>query len=123
MFKFIYRHYRDKFYDELVQEFLGEIPDSVREPALEFLADRRVLFEKFLSIQAYHIQKARIQSKKSQEFYDGALMIIRAFLAAVNKKSMERTVIAPQVDTKKQTEDELEKIKGFSDAALKVIHK
>ena len=119
MFNIIYRHYKSRFYDKLVEEVMGDIPDTVKEPALDFLADRRVLFEKFLSIQAYHIQKARIQSKKSPEFYDGALLIIRAFLSAVNKKVAQRTTIIPAVDETAKVADEKKSVdeflKGFKD--------
>ena len=95
IFKLLYKVYRKRFYDQLVLDFMSEIPDAVSAPAIDWLADRRVLFEKFLSIQAYHIQKARIQSKKSQDFYDGALCIIRAFLAAVSQRTIQRTTVVP----------------------------
>lgn len=119
LFKYIYRKYKSRFYDELVQEFIGQVPDAVSEPALDFLADKRVLFEKFLSIQAYHIQRARIQNNKSQEFYDGALMIIKAFLVAVNKKVIDRTTVIPTVDPTIEVKDSMDKVteflKGFTD--------
>jgi hypothetical protein len=117
-FNFIYRHYKERFYDKLVEQFIGEVPDTVREPVLDFLADKRVLFEKFLSIQAYHIQKARIQSKKSPEFYDGALVIIKAFLTAVNQKVVQRTTVAPVIDETAKVAEAKEGVdaflKGFS---------
>ena len=117
-FNFIYKRYKSKFYDRLVLEFIGEVPDVVREPVLDFLADKRILFEKFLSIQAYHIQRARIQNNKSQEFYDGALMIIKAFLVAVNKKVIQRTTVAPAIDETAKVAEEKEGVdaflKGFS---------
>ena len=118
-FNFIYRIYKDKFYDKLIQEFIGEIPDVVREPVLDFLADRKVLFEKFLSIQAYHIQRARINSKKNTEFYDGALLIIRAFLAAVNKKIQQRTTMNVGVDKQKESQEELQKVSKFLEESKK----
>ena len=113
IFDFIYKHYQKQFYDKLVEQFIGEIPDSVREPVLDFLADKRVLFEKFLSIQAYRIQKERIMSKKSPEFYDGCLVIIKAFLVAVNQRVVQRTTVAPAIDTEKQTKEELAGVTDF----------
>jgi len=119
MFKLIYKIYKERFYDELIQEFIGCVPVHDREPALEFLAERKVLFERFLSIQAYHIQRARIQSKKSTDFYDGALMIIKAFLIAVNKKVQNTPVLSvPKVDTVSQTKDALDGINDFLKAAI-----
>lgn len=112
--KFVFNHYRDDIYDCIVQEFIGSIPADVKEPALEFLKDRRVLFEKFLSIQAYNIQRARIYAKKSQEFYDGCLVIIRAFLAAVSKtKTQIDTVVVPKVDTQNDTKNAFDSIAEF----------
>jgi hypothetical protein len=98
---------------------MGEIPSAVTEPVLDFLADKKVLFEKFLSIQAYHIQRARIQNNKSQDFYDGSLMIIKAFLVAVNKKVIDRTTVIPTVDPTIEVKDSMDKVteflKGFTD--------
>lgn len=113
IFKFFYKRYKSRIYDEIVKEFMGEIPDTVKEPVLEFLADRRVLFEKFLSIQAYHIQRARVQAKKSTDFYDGALMIIRAFLSAVNRKIQDRTVMVPEIDSQAELQDTLKGVGDF----------
>jgi len=113
IFDWIYRHYKERFYDKLVETFIGEVPEAVREPVLDFLADKRVLFEKFLSIQAYHIQKARIQSKKSPDFYDGALVIIKAFLTAVNQKVVQRTTVLPAVDETKKVEEEKKGVDDF----------
>jgi hypothetical protein len=117
IFKWFYRKYKNRIYDEIVSEFIGQIPDDIKEPALEFLADRRVLFEKFLSIQAYYIQRARIQSKQKPEFYDGALMIVRAFLAAVNKKVQDRNVVIPVEDKNKETEEQLAGVSSFLKSA------
>lgn len=119
IFKFLYNRYRKQFYDQLVLDFMGEIPSAVTEPVLDFLADKKVLFEKFLSIQAYHIQRARIQNNKSQDFYDGSLMIIKAFLVAVNKKVIDRTTVIPTVDPTIEVKDSMDKVteflKGFTD--------
>jgi len=121
MFNLLYKIYKEKFYDKLVEEYIGCVPSDVREPALEFLADRKVLFEKFLSIQAYHIQKARILSKKSSEFYDGALMIIRALLAAVSRKVTERTPVSvSKVDENVETEKQLASINEFLKEGIKI---
>ena len=113
IFDWLYSHYKLKFYDRLVLEFMSEIPEAVSAPAIDWLADHRVLFEKFLSIQAYHIQKARIQSKKSPDFYDGALVIIKAFLTAVNQKVVQRTTILPVVDETKKVEEEKKGVDDF----------
>jgi hypothetical protein len=122
LFKYIYRKYKSRFYDELVLEFMGQVPDAISEPVIDFLADKKVLFEKFLSIQAYHIQRARVQSGKSgksADFYDGALMIIKAFLVAVNKKVIDRTTVIPTVDPTIEVKDSMDKVteflKGFTD--------
>lgn len=120
MFKIIYKLYREKFYDELIQEFIGCVPVTDREPVLDFLAEKKVLFERFLSIQAYHIQRSRILSKKSTDFYDGALMIIKAFLVAVNKKVQSSPVFSvPKTDPNIETKNALENISQFLKNAIK----
>lgn len=117
--KFLFNRFQNEFYDFIVEQFIGQVPDAVSEPAMDWLADKKVLFEKFLSIQAYHIQRARIQNNKSQEFYDGALVIIKAFLVAVNKKVVQRTTVIPTIDPTVEVKDSLGKVdeflKGFAE--------
>ena len=119
MFNFIYKTYRKRFYDKLVLELLQDIPEGIKEPALEWLADRKILLEKFLLLQAYRIQKSWTYSDKSQDFRDGALLVIKAFLTAVNQKVIQRTTIVPVVDETAKVADEKKGVddflKGFKD--------
>lgn len=115
----IFSKYREEFYDFVVETFIGQVPDIDREPVLDWLADKKVLFERFLSIQAYYIQRARIYSKKSPDFYDGALMIIKAFLVAVNRKVQSRTPVVPGIDKATETQEELKKVSSFVGDFLK----
>lgn len=85
--KIAYKLFRNSIHEALVTEFIGCVPTKTREPALEFLADRKGLFESFLEIQAYNMQKRMVMDNKNGAKYEGALLIIRAFLAAVSAKS------------------------------------
>jgi hypothetical protein len=113
IFDWVYKHYRSRFYDKIAMELICDIPDNIKEPALEWLADRKVLLEKFFLIQAYRIQKSWMYSDRSQDFRDGALMIIKAILAAVSQKVIQRTTVAPAIDTEKQTKEELAGVTDF----------
>lgn len=119
----IFKSHIDDVYDFVVSQFIGDIPADVREPALDFLADRRVLFEKFLTIQAYNMQRQRVMSKKGQDFFDGALVVIRAFLVAVNKKIQARTTIVPEADVQKEVDDELKNVGDFIKAGQELNKK
>ena len=118
IFNLIYRIYKKKFYDKIAMELICDIPDGIKEPALEWLADRKVLLEKFFLIQAYRIQKSWMYSDRNQDFRDGALMIIKAILSAVNQKVIQRTTVVPAVDETKKVEDEkqgvVDFLKGFT---------
>lgn len=88
--KWIYRKYEAQFADIIVEEFFGNIPRDVAVPALDFLANSRTVLEKFFSIQAYNLTRKAIGSGKNVEFYNGALMIIKAFALGMNRTRTQK---------------------------------
>jgi len=80
-----YKKYQPELSDIIVEEFFGTIPRDISTPALDFMANNRTVLEKFFSIQAYHLTRKAISSGKNVEFYNGALMIIKAFVLGMNR--------------------------------------
>ena len=85
LLKWIYKKYQPEISDLIVLEFFGNIPRDVATPALDFMANNRTVLEKFFSIQAYNLTRKAIGSGKNVEFYNGALMIIKAFVLGMNR--------------------------------------
>lgn len=85
MLKWIYKRYKHRFYEFLVEDFYGDIPESVREPSIDFLVKARPALERFWSIQAYNIQRRSISDSKHAELYQGFLLCIRTLLVVVSK--------------------------------------
>jgi hypothetical protein len=81
----LYKRYENLFADIIIIEYFGNIPRDVNVPALDFMANNRTVLEKFFSIQAYNLTRKAIGSGKNVEFYNGALMIIKAFVLGMNR--------------------------------------
>jgi len=104
--------------NEIISEFFGKIPDSLKEPSLIFFADNQHLIERFFSIQAYKIQKKAIGEVAHSEFYNGMLAHIKSILAVA---SVSHVTNRPKVEIE-DNEDEkksLDDILSFRDSRKK----
>lgn len=76
--------------DVLLEDFLGIIPKKdVDKSALDFLANNSKQFEPWLMQMAYHLQRENIihrQGLRKDDFYNGALFIIRLLYSATIKE-------------------------------------
>ena len=112
----IYKKYQPEISDLIVEEFFGNIPPDTATPALDFMANNRTVLEKFFSVQAYHLTRKAIGSGKNVEFYNGALMIIKAFVLGMNR------IRGAKVDPIK-TEVEIDPLIGVSEFLNKINEK
>lgn len=111
MLKFLYNRYKERFYDFLIEDFYGIIPEEVREPSIDFLQKARPSLERFWSIQAYNIQRRSISDPKNAQLYQGFLLNIRTLLAIVSKGNVgERENIKTEKTNK---DDPFQNIKDF----------
>lgn len=93
----------------LIEEYFGYVPDDVKEPAINFLAQNRVVLEKFFSIQAYQMMKRARNDEKNTERYMGVLIHIRSLLSAIQKGR----IVKEEVTVADPEENPLEKVKAF----------
>ena len=114
--KWIFKRYKMQFYDMAVADFFGDIPENLRQPSLEFLANGRNTLERFFSVQAYLLTKKAVNDGKNTDFYSGALMISKALLHAIRSEPMEKdktgSVVAVQ-----QEDETLKNISEFEKQA------
>lgn len=94
MLRFIFNKFRFQFYEFMIADFFGDIPNDVSEPSLEFLTNAKGTLEKFFSIQAYNLTKKYNSDAKHSDFYAGSLMIVKAFLVAIQKAPVRKEVAA-----------------------------
>jgi hypothetical protein len=80
LFKWCYQ----EIMSELVRDFYGEIPTSLKEPSMMFFSQNRRNLERFFSIQAYKVTRRSIGETKNAQFYDGMLAHIKSILVAVS---------------------------------------
>jgi len=115
--KFLYNRNEAMFGDIIVESFFGNIPKETSIPALDFMANNKNVLERFFSVQAYHLTRKAITSGKHVEFYDGALMIIKALVLAMNRSRIEK--VAPIAGEKK--ENPLAGVNKFMEGIDKII--
>ncbi len=118
--KLLYYFFEKDFDNLMVERFFGEIPKSLLEPSIEFLSHGKETLEPFLSILAYSLKNKAIFEGKDTKFYDGALLVIKAFLVAIRtgKKQVETTV-----NIEEPKESFVDNIKDFVDKGKKYIEK
>lgn len=117
----LFKRYKKDIYDRMIMDFYGDIPKSVSEPSIEFLANARTTLERFFSIQAYHIQKRSIGDRKNDQFYAGALMHIKSLLVAIQNGRLKEEVKPEVENTQDNTESLLTKVNNFVEKAKKVV--
>ena len=78
------------FAEIIVEEFYGFIPQSLKEPVMDFMSGSRNALERFFTIQAYNIQKRSIGDIKNTQYSAGLLMHIKAVLLMVQRKGNPR---------------------------------
>lgn len=110
LMKWLYLNNKEYFYDLLVTDFYGEIPDHVKEPSIEFLQNARPTLERFFSIQAYNIQRRSISDSKNAQIYQGFLLSIRTLLAVISKgkndiKNEEKVALPDKENFQSKIED------------------
>lgn len=99
MIRFLYRIFRTRFQDLMVEEFLYSIPDRVTDPALTMLKDHRHKVERLINYQAYHLHRRMVADRKNSERYQGMLIQLALFMAMINQRvEQKREESAPQDD-------------------------
>lgn len=117
--RFLYRRYPIKYSEIICEEFLSDVPKEVSEPAITLLAEQKETIEKWLSYQAYLIQRRSIGDIKQSNFFLGMLTNIKILLKIFDKKSKERSYkkdfgeVKTVEQYKKELDSHLEKVNRF----------
>lgn len=107
--KWIYASNKEFFYNEFVEEFLGDIPKGVSEPSMQFLANGKDKLEKWCLWMA-HVLQRRIQTdKKEIDRNEGMLLMLKLFLTLVvqARKPKATTVGKAEEGEKPETPEQI----------------
>ncbi len=81
--RIVYNRYKRIFYELFVEEFIGEMPKEVSEPAMNFLMGSREKMEKWIFYQAYWVQRRGVSegiNRRKDEIYMGMMVYLKMLL-------------------------------------------
>ncbi len=112
--KLIYLKYRSYFYTFLTEEFLEEIPKSVREPAMTFLSQGKDKLEKWSLYQAHFLQTRMTLDVDKIKTYEGMMLMLKLLLIHVKQPKPVTAIVGTEEEPKSDpAKDVLEVIKNF----------
>lgn len=85
----LYKMFRDRFLDLMVEEFLADVPDDITADALSVLATKRKSIKKWLYWQAYWLQRRNVSDVRNADRVQGSLIQIKAMLHLLEGTSPE----------------------------------
>ncbi len=114
MIKILYKIFRKKILDCVVEELIGEVPEKVTVQAIEIIAEKKAKFQKWLLYQAHYLQRRDIADIKSKDVVFGQLIFIKAMLHLVNQtRSVEEGKSATEVRPASTLQDDLRRVNDF----------
>lgn len=84
--RFIFNRYKSTFEEFLVEDFIGQIPKSLNEPAIEFLAQGRQKLEPWILYTSYYTQRRAVAEIHNAQIYHGVLLILKVLSSIVSTK-------------------------------------
>lgn len=91
--KFLYYANKQAFHDFLIEDFVGEIPREVQEPALTFLANGKIILQKWVLFHAHLLQRRIVVEPKAIERNQGMLLYLKLFQTLVTRSQTRESII------------------------------
>jgi hypothetical protein len=85
--KSLYKKYPQLFREVIVEDIIGEIPDSKMEPAADFMATAGAKWEKWLLYMSWILQRKSVSEPTRGDFYLGMLFLTKLLLILASKKA------------------------------------
>jgi hypothetical protein len=98
--RFIYNRYQKIFSSFLVEDFVGQIPKSVRDNALAVFEERKDSLTKYFLWQSFIIQRKAVNDLRKADFYLGMLTNIKMYLTILDA---EKVPVVKEKESKKIT--------------------
>lgn len=109
--RFIFNRYKTTFEELLVEEFIGQIPQSLNEPAIEFLAQGRQKLEPWILYTSYYTQRRAVAEIHNAQTYHGVLLILKVLATIVSAKPI--AVQSPIQAGEAEKKDPLNSVEEF----------
>lgn len=88
--KFLYKRYRRYFYSFFVEEMIGDIPESISEPSLTFLANGRDKLTRWAYYWVHLIQARIVTDPKEIATQQGMILMLKIFINLVKRQPLPR---------------------------------
>lgn len=85
--KWVYRRYRQYFFNFFVEETIGQIPSSVSEPSMKFLANGKDKLTRWAHYWIHIIQSRITIDKREIEQQQGMILMLKIFVNLVNRQA------------------------------------
>lgn len=113
-----YSNNKEFFYDLFMEEFLGHIPVSVKEPTITIFRDHAEQLERWLLYQSYYVNRKAIRDKDNIKFYDGMMIFLKIMyvMSSVNRSDkalLPKPKNVPETPEKPWVDTALESLKDF----------
>lgn len=113
MLKIVYKLFKKRFIELMVEDMFGSIPKDLSEPALDFLANGKETLEKFFTLEIYKIQRKMVHDHKNSDVYLGMMIIIKALTVAITGRKSVAEKIKPIDLPLGDINKDLEKVADF----------
>lgn len=100
--KLLYKRYPDLFQEVMVEDFVGDIPQKVAEPANEFLSTAGRKWEAWLLWVSWILQRKSVSEPARSEFYFGMQSMVKMLLILAVKKASPKLTVSAKVETKEE---------------------
>lgn len=112
--EWLFNKYSYEFEMLMVNSLIGEIPESTKEPTIEFLQDNRKQLEKWLLHQNYVLQKRAVSNPKDAAVISGMLVYIRILMSIISRERPEKNRKDTSITEEKNPVDGVKSfLKGF----------
>lgn len=81
MIKWLYKRYKRRFEDLMVEDYLQTIPEDVKKGFFQFSSNNKKVLDKATSYMAYNLHRQMVRDVKNSERYQGMFIQLKLFSA------------------------------------------
>lgn len=115
--RFLYRRFRTFFYGFFVEEFLGDVPKDLKEPAMTFLSEGKERLERWALFQAHVLQTRIVRDPELIREYQGMMLMLKLLLVHVEAPKRNNAPppnVSESVDHSKDVDTALKGLRELS---------
>ena len=111
----LYRRFAAKFNDYLVEDYLHQVPNQVREQTLEVMSTHKRKFQKLTGYLAYSLHRRMANDPRNSERYQGMFVQLKIFDQMIQgRPEPEETEVVTATEVKFNYDQAIEKASNFA---------